>query len=106
METWQDASASERRQFELISMIFSNHPKLLDFFFDPFLPRICGDPVEVIEEAGCFSSGEQVLIRVALDLWSRSGDTKICDVFERLDQDNLNKVLKALMNWYRSGSAN
>lgn len=106
MDPWSRASRAERRLFLLIEQIFSNHPQLLEFFFDKSQPRIRFEPLDMIKEAGCFSSGEQVLIRVALDMWSCSGNAKVWQLLETLDHENFSNVLKALDNWRHYRSAN
>jgi hypothetical protein len=106
METWRDATVAERRQYQLISLIFSKHPKLLEFFFETQRPRIRFESEKMLDEAGCFSSGEQLLIRVALDLWSGSGNALVWQMVEILDHENFSNVLKALDNWRHFVSAN
>jgi hypothetical protein len=58
-------------------MIFRNHPGLLDFFFEKKEPRIRMRAIEMRKAAFGMSSGEQLLLRVALDVWSGSGNAKI-----------------------------
>lgn len=106
METWRDATVGERRQYQLISLIFSKYPKLLEFFFEKHEARIRFESKEMLKEAGCFSSGEQILIRVALDLWSGSGNALVWQMVEVLDHENFSNVLKALDNWRHFVSAN
>jgi len=42
------------------------------------------------------SDGEKVLIRIALDIWSGSGDAKVWELIETLDDYNFSNVLKGL----------
>src|SRR4051794_32454833 len=98
METWREVTVSERRQYDLIALIFSNHPKLLEFFFEKNQARLSLPPEAMLKELGCFSSGEQVLLRVALDMWSGSGNAFVWQLIETLDHDTFYKVLKALNN--------
>lgn len=106
METWREATRAERRLYILISAIFRNHPKLLEFFFERDRAKISFDPETMLREAGCFSSGEQVLIRVALDMWSGSGNATVWQLLEILDYESFSNVLKALDNWRHFASAN
>ena len=106
MQTWREATVSERVQYELISLIFSKHPKLLEFFFEKHRPRMSYSPVEMLKEIGVFSTGEELLIRVAMDIWSGSGNTKLWRLIEQLDHDNFSNVLKALDNWKHFRSVN
>jgi hypothetical protein len=106
MDSWLNATHTERRLYCLISLIFSNHPKLLEFFFERHSPRSSLKPDEMLKAARCFSSGEQVLIRVALDLWSESGGAQVRQLLHVLDQDSCSNVLKALDNWRHFMRAN
>lgn len=96
MESWQSATASDRYTYSVIAVIFRNHPNLLRFFFEERRPRIRHKPMELRAQAAGFSSGEQLLIRVALDVWSGSGNAKIWQLIETLDPDNMCNVLEAL----------
>ncbi len=100
MESWEGAKGSDRHMYQAISLVFLNHPELLDFFFEKKKPRIRFKPLEMRKAAAGFSSGEQILIRVALDMWSGSGNAKIWQMLETLDSGNLSNVLKAL-EYYR-----
>ena len=106
MQTWRKATVSEQRQYQLISQIFFKHPKLLEFFFEKHEARMRFAPEEMLKEIGAFSSGEQLLVRVAMDIWSGSGNTKLWRLIEQLDHDNFSNVLKALDNWKHFISAN
>lgn len=106
MELWQNAKAIDRLHWDSISLVFHNHSYLLDFFFDPKEPRISHEPMEMLRLSRGFSSGEQILIRVALDIWSGSGNTKVWNLLESLDEESLSKVLKALAVFRGIKSAN
>lgn len=47
-------------------------------------------------EAATMSGGEQLLVRIASDLWNASGDVKLSDVVRRLDRANFVRVLDGL----------
>ena len=57
----------------------------------------------ILKNIGALSSGEQILARVALDIWGGYGNAKIEDIIWRLDADNFRAVLTALMD-ARKGS--
>ncbi|MGE3759869.1 MAG: hypothetical protein AB7H97_19035 [Pseudobdellovibrionaceae bacterium] len=96
MQCWQSATKADHRLWFVIKIIFRNHPELLDFLFEKDEPRIRLEPLELRKQALCFSSGEELLVRVALDVWSGSGNAKIWQLIETLDCDNLSNVLEAL----------
>ncbi len=96
MESWREATSSDRRMYQAICLVFLNHPKLLEFFFEKKRPRIRFVAEQMRKEAAGFSSGEQILIRVALDMWSGSGNAKVWQMLETLDSSNFGNCLKAL----------
>jgi hypothetical protein len=97
MESWQHATDSDRQLYKAISIVFLNHPNLLEFLFEGEQPRIRLRGLEMRRAAICFSSGEQLLLRVALDMWSGSGNAKIWQLLETLDAGNFANVLNALV---------
>ena len=99
MQTWRDATTTERQKYQAIALIFAQHTNLLEFFFDQSEPRISFEPGCLLKAAECFSSGERQLIRVALDVWSSSGNAKIWQILETLDSVNFSNVLEALVLW-------
>lgn len=50
----------------------------------------------MLSEAGAFSTGEKILIRIALDLWCGQGNVNLWDIVERLDLYNYEHVLAGL----------
>jgi hypothetical protein len=101
MNTWTNPLESEIKQYKIIAMIFAKHPKLLEFFFDKKEPKLNWPPDEMLDQASVFSSGEYVLIKVALDIWSGSGDALLWEILDTLDNDNFTKVIKGLI-FFRS----
>jgi hypothetical protein len=96
MLNWQGAGRHERRMQEVFNLIFENHPEFLGFLFEPERARLRMAPDELLTEAGGFSTGERILIRVALDLWSGQGHVQLWDMVERLDDENYHHVLAGL----------
>jgi ArsR family metal-binding transcriptional regulator len=96
MLKWKDCGRAHERLGEVMNQIFRNHPKLLDFVFYPDRPELRDEPDVLLQDAGCFSTGEQVLIRIALDLWTGEVEVKLWDMIQRLDQSNYQNVLLGL----------
>ena len=96
MFCWKTAEDFEWKQIEAISLALSKHSKLLEFLFEKDRPCLKRTPEELLEDASCFSSGEQILVRVALDFWSSSGGTKMLELMDTLDQGNFENVLLGL----------
>ena len=92
---WPTADTEDQKRLEVISNLLWPHEKLLLFLFKTNKPELNGSPEEMKERAQCFSSGERVLINLALDVWSGSGDTKVMDL-TKLDPANLQKAFTAL----------
>lgn len=81
---------------EVMNLIFRNHTGLLDFLFEPNRPKLRREAEMLLREARDFSSGEQILIRVALNLWNGHGSVCLWDVIEKLDQKNYQQVILGL----------
>ncbi len=96
MECWKEANSCDLKQWHAITRVFKNHPNLIEFFFDAKKPRIrrCAD--ELLAYADVFSSGEKLLIKIALDMWSGSGNAKIWELLEVLDVNNFENVIEAI----------
>jgi len=93
---WTPSSHSETRLIEAVSIALSKHDDLMEFLFDPSRPQLRATPDQLVRESSGFSSGERLLIRIALDLWNASGEVKIGDLLKVLDQENFENVLVAL----------
>lgn len=89
--------SAERRMIGAIQVVFKNHQNLSRFFFEDSMKKIRFRPDEMRFRARDLSSGEQVLIRIGLDIWSASGDAKIWEVLEILDKQNFLTVLRGLL---------
>ena len=96
MQSWQNASSSELVFGQAVARVFRNHPNLLDFLFEPERPRLRCAPEDMLRQIRGLSSSEQILIRIALDIWSGSGNAKLWQIMETLDDGNFANVLDAL----------
>lgn len=77
-------------------LLYKQHPKLYDFLIHPQTQSLRQDPEKLIENIGAFSSGEQVLIHVGLDLCFNVSQSKLWDVVNRLDSNNFQNVLNSI----------
>lgn len=80
-----------------IGLIFDFDEHWLNFFFSHKRVELRAPPHELIQEAGCFSHGEQIKIRAALDLWTGQGHVSIAELVEVLDFENLLRVILAIL---------
>lgn len=96
MLNWQRPGRHETRMMETLNIIFAGHSKLLQFLFENEASRLREDPEFLLARARGFSSGEQILVRIGLDLWSGSGDVKLWHIIESLDDSTYHNVLLGL----------
>lgn len=92
----EDAWPGDVKLFECIQILLKDHPKLLDFLFHPHHPQLNAPGPVLRKRARCFSSGELILVKVALDMWDGSGNALLSDVYEILDGQHYFQVLKAI----------
>lgn len=83
---WKDADPSAKQLFQAIATIFERDERLMSFFFEKERPRMRMRAGLLREEAWRLSEEEQLLIRVALDIWSGSGHVQIWELLEEWDQ--------------------
>lgn len=79
-----------------IKILLKRHPKLLDYLFNYKANQLNDNPSIIMKEAGCFSSGEQLLIKIALDFWDGSGNALMRDIYQILDPNNFKNVFSAI----------
>jgi len=70
-----------------IHWLLSNDERFIEFLFSHKKPELRAPSDELLSEARCFSRGEQLLIQVAIDFWSREGDAKLSDLLDAWDDD-------------------
>jgi hypothetical protein len=97
MHTWKNASASDTKMFAAISISLKKHPHLINYLFEKHRPRLSDAAENILEASFALSSGENLLIQIALDMWSGSGGTNIYDMLTVLDDQNFVNVLSALL---------
>ena len=68
-----------------ISLLLANDPPLLRILFDPGSDVLRSSPAEIIASVGGYSSGQQLLTQIALDIWSEHGCWRLWDAISVLD---------------------
>lgn len=96
MLNWKDPGKDCRLMQEVLNLIFAKHPKLLHFLFDRHEPCLRQDAETLLVDAGVLSTGERILVQVALDLWSGEGGVCLGEIVERLDSGNYFNLLAGL----------
>ena len=98
MKNWTKTFDSDIRAYEAISMVFLNHQHLLNGFFEDNRARLRQSPEETIKHYAQCSTGEFILVKLALDIWSGSGGTLVFELTDSLDLYNFMNVLNALIH--------
>lgn len=102
MLNWKEPGRHQLRMQEALSLIFRNHPELLEILFEKDRARLRADFLLRLDSVSVFSNGEQILIRVALDLWNGSGNVRMWEILESLGDDNFSGVLAGLRHLRRT----
>lgn len=92
----EEESRGTRSIFEAIRALLDGNKKLLDYIFEPGGRRLRDRAGILKEDAWSFEEHEQLLIRVALDLWSGSGHVQIWELMEAWDQANWQRFFAAV----------
>lgn len=96
MNTWKNACSGDLRRFKAINHFLKPYPKLIDHLFKTDKAEL-NYPTMALRKSFCqFSTGEQILARAALDIWSDSGQVTLPEL-TRLDPENFKNVLIALL---------
>jgi hypothetical protein len=96
METWPHYYESDKKLFQIISIALKKTPHLIELIFDPHKPETKIPPAALNAFLDGFSHGEKMLIRIAFDLWSSSGNAVLWEIIETLDSSNFENFLTAL----------
>lgn len=73
-------------RWQAISLLLSNDPWLLDFIFKADRSGLMADPKALIEASCSFSGGQQLLIQIALHIWTDDGGLSLWDITHSLDE--------------------
>ena len=93
---WKNAGSGDLLLLKSIKVLLRGHPRLMAFLFHPTEARLKASPKELLYKASAFSSGEYILVQVALDFWDGSGDALLSDLYATLDGDAYFQVLMAI----------
>lgn len=97
MQKGTRSDLEKSRLITAIGIIFNHDERWLDFFYSHKGGDLRCAPDELIAESRCFSRGEQIMIKVALDLWTGGNHVGISQIIDHLDWTNVIRVLVALM---------
>lgn len=102
MLNWENVGRHQKKMMEALNIIFKGHDKLVKFLFEDGRPRLRQEAELLLKAASGFSSGERLLIRVAIDLWNGEAGVRLWELLERLDEENFEQVFKGLCHLKKS----
>lgn len=80
-----------------IGIVFGFEERWLEFFYSHKIGELRASPQDLLTEARCFSRGEQIMIKVALDFWTDGHHASVSEMINSLDWESLSRVLLAIM---------
>jgi len=84
------------QELHALSLLLANDSWLIDFILSPDRSTLNQPPEDLVRLSKAFSRGQQVLVQVALDIWSAEGQSSIGDVLWCLDSVRFEGFLLAL----------
>jgi hypothetical protein len=97
MKEWKNYSHNELLGFEVISTALRSKPQLLELIFDPLVPRVNFTRETFPEVLSRLSHRENILARVALDLWNSTGNVMLWEIVEVLGRKDQLNLIDALV---------
>ncbi|MDQ3231200.1 MAG: hypothetical protein M3Q07_05210 [Pseudobdellovibrionaceae bacterium] len=86
-----------------ISLLFSNDPDLLDFFFTRDHQSFGWESAsEAAFVSGMMKKERAILVRAALDVWNSTGFFRLSEAFENLGPDRSECLMLALETLFQS----
>ena len=93
---WESGDPSAVKLFRVISALVRDNEHLLKFLFDRNQPRLRARAGLLREESWAFPEEDQLLIRVALDIWSGSGHVQLWELAEAWDKEQWEAFARAV----------
>lgn len=84
------------RIYNAVCVLLSHNERLLEFIFEPGGKRLRQRAGILKEDSWNFEEHEQLLIRVALDLWSGSGHVQLWEMTEAWDRNDWQRFQAAI----------
>jgi len=96
MIDWKNACSSDKKLLYAIARLFRNRAGLLDFFFHSTQSKLSASPEKIRKMARAFCSGDEFLVRLALDIWSQDGGINFNEIYQKVDDDNFYNIIATL----------
>lgn len=93
---WEKTSSSDQRLYHAISILFESRPELMSLFFHPSRPQLSAAPDKIKKMASSLCSCDELLTRIALDIWSESGGLSFNEIYQKLDPEKITRVVTVL----------
>jgi len=93
---WKNASKSDEFLLSEIKKLFKTKQHFVSFMFHPSQAKLAFASEEIIEMAMCLGSGNDLLVRIALDIWSGEGGINFNELYQKLDTRNFDEVINIL----------
>lgn len=96
---WKNAQAGCIGRFRIIEKLLREHPELVTWLFKDDAPEMFASAEVVKARAGAFSSGQLIMIKLALDIWFNGTHSNVFDIARRLDGENFVAAMEAIVEF-------
>jgi hypothetical protein len=93
---WTTSSLAEAHKLEVVCRLLDACDHLLEFVFDPDLPRLRKSANDLNEAMTHLNHGEQLSVAAALDIWCGTGYFKLGKALREWTNDELTHFIQAL----------
>ena len=94
---WKNPDESDVTLYKALALLYGHNENLLHFLLNPDHPLLRRSSEILKDDCKLFSSGEELLVRIGLDIWDGSGGIKFNELYQKLDDKNFQKVLCVLL---------
>lgn len=82
--------------YKIISLVLGHNVNLINLVLNKNKTRLRDQPEVILEKNLFLSSGEIVLLKVAIDLWSGTSFSSLYDLIYTLDRRNFENIMHAI----------
>lgn len=94
---WRDACESDKILYEALSLLYGHNEDMLHLLMSPNVPKLMSSSEDIKKYSQALSTGEQLLVRIGLDIWDGSGGIYFNELYESLDDKNFQKIILVLL---------
>ena len=86
MINWNNADQGDKILLRALSLLYSRNENFLHMHINPDMPRLITFIDNIKNNSLALSSGEQLLIRIGLDIWDgEAGGINFNELYQKLD---------------------